>query len=181
MNKLPDLKTGINDKLKEVSPNLDLLQAPPINQKRLVTFLNHFLINTVDFLNKFSKHCTYKLFTLDQKINRIEAQLCLLESKLNSVPEVADSKDVNVELPKPEEIEIPKPSEDNKENEVSTDTEVKEKVETPQADEVDPPKEPEPENPELVKYRKMIQVGVPLQAVKIKMQIEGLDPNLLDT
>lgn len=58
---------------------------------------------------------------------------------------------------------------------------MKEKVETPVVDEVDPPKEPEPENPELLKYRKMIQVGVPLQAVKIKMQIEGLDPSLLDT
>lgn len=178
MNRLPELKSGINDKLKEVSPNLDLVQAPPINQKRLVTFINHFLINTVDFLNKFSKHCTYKLFTLDQKINRIEAELCLLESKLNSIPEVADSKDVNVQLPKPEEIETPKPTENIEEN--GQPSEVKEKVETP-VDEVDPPKEPEPENPELLKYRKMIQVGVPLQAVKIKMQIEGLDPSLLDT
>ncbi|CAH1407144.1 unnamed protein product [Nezara viridula] len=180
MNRLPELKSGINEKLKEVSPNLDLAQAPPINQKRLVTFINHFLINTVDFLNKFSKHCTHKLFTLDQKINRIEAELCLLESKLNSIPEVADSKDVNVELPKPEESEVPKSSENNEENGQPTE-EVKEKVEIPVVDEVDPPKEAEPENPELLKYRKMIQVGVPLQAVKIKMQIEGLDPNLLDT
>jgi WASH complex subunit CCDC53 len=42
------------------------------------------------------------------------------------------------------------------------------------------PKEPEV-NPELAKYYKMIQFGVPIQAVKLKMQQEGLDPNLLVT
>lgn len=30
------------------------------------------------------------------------------------------------------------------------------------------------------KYFKMMQVGVPIQAVKIKMQAEGLDPNILE-
>ena len=34
-------------------------------------------------------------------------------------------------------------------------------------------------NPDLVKYYRMLKVGVPLPAVKIKMQSEGFDPNLL--
>lgn len=179
MNPLPEIKTGINERLKEVSPNLDLSEAPPINQKRLVTFVNHFLINIVDFLNKFSKHCTYKLLTFDQKINKIEAELCLLESKLNSIPEVADKKDVNVDLPKPEEFDSPPQNIEEKVpeaiNEMPSESSENKTIEP------DTEKKQDPENPELIKYRKMVQVGVPVDAVKIKMQIEGLDPTLLDS
>lgn len=30
------------------------------------------------------------------------------------------------------------------------------------------------------KFFKMLQVGVPAQAIKMKMQVEGLDPNILE-
>lgn len=35
-------------------------------------------------------------------------------------------------------------------------------------------------NPLYSKYFKMLQVGVPAQAVKLKMKSEGLDPDILD-
>lgn len=41
------------------------------------------------------------------------------------------------------------------------------------------PKEPTVEDPTIVKYRKMLQVGVPRGAVELKMVHEGLDPKLL--
>lgn len=34
--------------------------------------------------------------------------------------------------------------------------------------------------PEYDRFVKMVQVGVPLQAVKLKVSLEGLDPNVLD-
>jgi hypothetical protein len=34
-------------------------------------------------------------------------------------------------------------------------------------------------NPELVRFYRMLKVGVPLPAVRIKMQSEGFDPDLL--
>lgn len=34
-------------------------------------------------------------------------------------------------------------------------------------------------HPELVRFYKMVQFGVPVPAVKVKMQLEGFDPNLL--
>lgn len=34
--------------------------------------------------------------------------------------------------------------------------------------------------PEIQKYVKMVKVGVPIAAVKLKMQNENLDPNLLN-
>lgn len=36
-----------------------------------------------------------------------------------------------------------------------------------------------PVDPALLKYRKMLQVGVPRAAVELKMKHEGLDPELL--
>lgn len=41
------------------------------------------------------------------------------------------------------------------------------------------PKEPTVEDPTILKYRKMLQVGVPRGAVELKMVHEGLDPKLL--
>lgn len=41
------------------------------------------------------------------------------------------------------------------------------------------PKEPTVEDPTILKYRKMLQVGVPRGAVELKMIHEGLDPKLL--
>lgn len=35
-------------------------------------------------------------------------------------------------------------------------------------------------HPEYERFVKMVQVGVPVQAVKLKLQLEGLDPNVLD-
>lgn len=35
-------------------------------------------------------------------------------------------------------------------------------------------------HPEYDRFVKMVQVGVPLQAVKLKLQLEGLDPDVLD-
>jgi len=35
-------------------------------------------------------------------------------------------------------------------------------------------------DPALSKFFKMIDVGVPLEAVKLKMRLEGLDTNILD-
>lgn len=35
-------------------------------------------------------------------------------------------------------------------------------------------------DPRFSKFFKMIQFGVPRQAVKLKMQTEGLDPNVLE-
>lgn len=52
----------------------------------------------------------------------------------------------------------------------------------PNSDEVDlteaSPAKAVPE--EVQKYFKMVQVGVPVQAVKLKMERDGFDPTLLD-
>ena len=60
---------------------------------------------------------------------------------------------------------VPQPSPENPETN---------SVEAHQMEEEAPP------NPEIARFVKMLQVGVPLKAVEQKMQAEGFDPALLD-
>lgn len=46
--------------------------------------------------------------------------------------------------------------------------------------EIDKPDSSPKSRPEYDRFVKMVQVGVPLQAVKLKLSLEGLDPDVFD-
>ena len=81
------LKTMEQDTLQ--SPKLagiDYTKIEGLQRKRILTFVNHFVVQTTHFLSNFSQTCDLKLLTLANKLNNIETSLTLLELKLNSVP-----------------------------------------------------------------------------------------------
>lgn len=142
--------------------DVDKTQIPPLNQKRILAFVNHFLINTCTFLNEFALNCETKFVRLERQLQRTEAALIILETKLASIP-VDDA--VNF----------------TKTHEVST--------EETTYDETDKPEEEVPtevkgvrvcEDIRYKKFFKMVQVGVPAPAVKIKMRTEGLNAEMLE-
>jgi len=57
-------------------------QVDPISPKRMLAFLNHFVIHTVGFLNRFSVICEEKLEDLSVRLQRLETTVCLLEAKV---------------------------------------------------------------------------------------------------
>jgi len=61
----------------------------PIPLKKTLLVVNEFLVQTTDFMNKFSELCETKLRHTQQKIARLEVALSLVETKLNSVPWLA--------------------------------------------------------------------------------------------
>ena len=75
-----------DDGLSIVGPALDLTQAPAINYKRTLAFINHFITNSVRFLNKFSCACEEKLAEVQARVQRLEITLSILEAKLSSIP-----------------------------------------------------------------------------------------------
>ncbi|CAH1098688.1 unnamed protein product [Psylliodes chrysocephalus] len=79
-----------------IDPNEDLTQILPIQQKRTIAFVNHFIMNTVSHLNNFAQSCESRFMEFDYKIQRIEASLCILESQLSSISGL-DNVDKNVE------------------------------------------------------------------------------------
>jgi len=157
----------------------DKSQLPPIDQKRLVAFVNHFLIDTAKFLNSFVVNCEEKFVTLESKLQKINAELVVIESKIfqgelkNPVVErnSEETKD-EVDESMDDEKVITSDSQPSNENTTNIDDEVLPIV-TETGVKVC-------EDVRYEKYFKMKQFGVPAEAIKLKMSIEGLDSSLLD-
>ncbi|XP_071493659.1 WASH complex subunit 3-like [Diadema antillarum] len=74
------------DGLPLVGPGVDLTKVGAIHSKRMLAFLNHFIIHTTRFLNKFSCVCEQKLSDITTRIQRLETTINILEAKLASIP-----------------------------------------------------------------------------------------------
>ncbi|OXU30129.1 hypothetical protein TSAR_006878 [Trichomalopsis sarcophagae] len=164
-----------------IEPTVDYTKVPPINQKRTIAFINHFIAHTITFLNKFALSCEEKLFDFENKLQRVEASLAILEARLSSIPAVENEPQQAVQTPTAEvedkskveetqQVEVTAEEIDEPDNEVPIEPKVEE-TET----------QPISSDPQYAKYFKMVHFGVPKQAVKLKMQQEGLDSSMLDT
>ncbi|XP_017060417.1 WASH complex subunit 3 [Drosophila ficusphila] len=161
------------DATSAITGDVDKTQIPPLNQKRILAFVNHFLVSTCTFLNEFALGCETKFVEMERQLQKTEAALIILEAKLASIPtehHVAD-----------EDLKIPATSNEPKEDPV-VNAEI-----PPTESKPEPEAPPEPlgvracEDLRYRKFFKMVHVGVPAPAVKQKMQSEGLEPLILDT
>ncbi|CAL1275907.1 unnamed protein product [Larinioides sclopetarius] len=170
-----------SDGLPIVGSGVDYSKVDPLNQKRTLTFLNHFLIRTTSFLNHFSSVCDEKLENLLIRIQRLEASMCILEAKLASIPGL-DDVTVNVE---PAESVSATQNETGASESPSTQPQSETAVSNPAAPAEQPKEEQRPkmtvsQDPRFAKYFKMINMGVPPGAVQLKMTAEGVDPSILN-
>lgn len=175
------------DGLPIVGTAVDLTKVVSIHHKRTLAFLNHFVCHTANFLNKFSSVCESKLEDINIRIQRVETALCILESKLSSIPGLEDVVLTNKisDQDSTNEIEqqstIPQPiSRDSP----ITGNHIKEKdqvVEDKNTGISKPNLITVSQHPRYAKYSKLLQMGVPLMAFQSKMIDEGLKPNLLET
>lgn len=160
----------MNDyKIPIIEPTIDCTKVPPINQKRTISFINHFIVHTVTFLNKFTLSCEERLLQFEYKLQRIEASLEILESWLSSIPGLEQNQNTKNSTE----------NNDSKEENVS-------KINEPDNTKQDIPEDIQTEK-QLInkdsryeKYLKMIHFGVPKEAVKLKMEQEGLNSSILD-
>ncbi|XP_018412147.1 PREDICTED: WASH complex subunit CCDC53 isoform X3 [Nanorana parkeri] len=170
------------DGLPIVGSGIDLTKVPAIQQKRTVAFLNQFVVHTVQFLNRFSTVCEEKLSALSLRIQQIEITLNILDAKLSSIPGLEDVKAETQLLPTnltnghvpsqpdTESLTVSPQSDQNSMNDNASQKEVQtDSVATVAKD------------PRYARYLKMVQVGVPVMAIRNKMIAEGLNPDLLET
>ncbi|XP_032515059.1 WASH complex subunit 3 [Danaus plexippus] len=164
----------------EVS-DVDLSKIAALQQKRTLAFVNHFVITTVQFLNNFSKKCEQRLMQFERKIEKINATMVLLEAKLSSIPELnnitGDETRINVkeeELKPKESKEVIEESKNESDQKDKTNTVENGNTEGTAGEHVEKIKK------EYERFVKMVQVGVPTEAVKLKISLEGLDPSELD-
>ncbi|KOB71814.1 WASH complex subunit CCDC53 [Operophtera brumata] len=144
-------------------------QMQALQQKRTLAFVNHCVMTNVQCLNNFMQVCEDKLMQFERKLDRVDAAMVLLESKILSVPEVsALTAEVNKSPAVLEPIH-----EDSPETDSHAQT-------APITEETAPSPDSSAKHlPEYDRFVKMVQVGVPLQAAKLKCALEGLDPNVL--
>ncbi|XP_010178193.1 PREDICTED: WASH complex subunit CCDC53 isoform X3 [Mesitornis unicolor] len=165
------------DGLPIVGSGIDLTKVPAIQQKRTVAFLNQFVVHTVQFLNRFSTVCEEKLSALSLRIQQIETTLNILDAKLASIPgledvkfEVSSANMNSVTNGLVTQATMDQQTQNNIHEEGLQKTEVvTENVRTVAKD------------PRYARYLKMVQVGVPVMAIRNKMISEGLNPDLLET
>uniref|UniRef100_A0A1Q3FJP0 Putative coiled-coil domain-containing protein 53 n=1 Tax=Culex tarsalis TaxID=7177 RepID=A0A1Q3FJP0_CULTA len=141
---------------------LDKHELPPTNQKRMVAFINHFVLSTVHFLNRFALDCENKFIQYEHKMQSLEASLLIIEAKLASIDALKGSA----------AAASVQPSKNTEEEVAATDEVAEVSVEEETAG--------QEKDPRYERYFKMIQVGVPVPAVKNKIRTEGLDPNYID-
>lgn len=147
-------------------------------------------MNTVSFLNHFAQSCESRLLEFEYKLQKVEASLLILESQLSSI---SDLNELNQEKQVVQSVQTPEHSNESSPT-ISTSlpsaNETVSNVEIPDDAKSDIPaecKEEEShegvkatEDPRFMKFFKMVQFGVPPAAVKLKMQSEGVDPNILE-
>jgi len=63
--------------------------STPISFKETLEVVNHFVVQTTQFLNHFAVVCEEKLQKVDKDLTRLEITLSLLESKLQSIDGIA--------------------------------------------------------------------------------------------
>ncbi|KAL4839429.1 hypothetical protein H8958_001169 [Nasalis larvatus] len=164
------------DGLPLMGSGIDLTKVPAIQQKRTVAFLNQFVVHTVQFLNRFSTVCEEKLADLSLRIQQIETTLNILDAKLSSIPglddvtvEVSPLNVTSVTNGAHPEASSEQPQQSSTQDSGLQESEVSaENILTVAKD------------PRYARYLKMVQVGVPVMAIRNKMISEGLDPDLLE-
>lgn len=158
--------------------HLDLNKIESINKCQLVDLINNFTINYLDKLKTLMVKIDARLFKLNSKIIVCQSNLCILESRIASVPILKEFKDAEFK-------NISKEDNQNKlDDHLINQTDLKEQTNLVSQQSIDQTDEHNDNkqidnNPELIKYRKMINVGVPQDAVKLKMKVDGYDPDLL--
>ncbi|KAK4299192.1 hypothetical protein Pmani_028510 [Petrolisthes manimaculis] len=181
-----------------VTPNVDFSKIEAINQKRTLAFINHWVLHTVAFLNQFSALCEERLVSLSTKLRRADHTLAILEAKLKSVPWLEDVVAPSIDTTttttstatvQSEPTTVTTQSVPNSATTTTTTTtEGQDVVDIAEEDTTTTtPAAPEPSNatpvsqdPRFVRYFRMLKMGVPDPAVRMRMSADGVDPSILN-
>ena len=159
--------------------------------------VNNFVINTCSFLDSFAEKCDTGLSKLRDRITELEILTVVLEAKLSIIPEVQGEQQNNTSEPPVNRPPPPPPTSTPLVDGTpppappsapmpATTTPV---VVDPSALVVVPISTENPDSSTIAvskhstyrKYFKMVSMNIPVEAAKIKMRNDGLDPDLLDT
>jgi len=155
---------------------------PPTNDQNLATCVNAYATECVAMLNALSTSAEGKLARAERRIEEAEMRVRLLERALldgrrGRVAEEEPAAVVAAPPPLPPDGSAPEPP-PSVEEVVAPSPKV---VDEPADEDDDASTQPRRDvNPAHAIYFKMLKMGVPEQAVRNKMALEGVDPSVLD-
>lgn len=183
-----------------VNTALDYTKLEAIQQRRQTEHLNQFILNTVHFFNQFSAQVENKFHKLETNLQRIDADFAILDAKLRSTPgyqplELSDILPATTSTPTAEATppttsasSVPPPPPPPP---MLSGSGVPPPPPPPPppmpngtAPPPPPPPPPEPEpvvDPRTEKYRKMLILRIPREAVRHKMKGDGCDAEMIES
>lgn len=181
--------------LSFITPDIKLDQVPPLDMKRVIAFVNHFIMRNVQLLNSFAFNAERRILDVETRMGKLAIELQLLEAKLDSIPNIQKlGKDNNVRQEKAaisgmcetyakanvasendtvEGLLVTKASEESS-------VEVKPVQNGIMEEKISVEKLRMQDDPRYAKYFRMLRLGVVEGAVKQKMISEGVNPEILN-
>jgi hypothetical protein len=180
------LKTSsVRDMAEET---LDASKFKPINVQSTVLLVNQMILQTTTFLNQFSSTVERKISKVSAKVTQLEIQLAVLEAKIYSIPAVGE-EDMRARAPAPApapaSAPLPEPGNASAEQSTALVPAPPPPPPPPTGDAPSVDKEAEAAQPvgaleaapppeHMIKYTKMLKMGLPEGAVRLKMEQEGI-------
>lgn len=160
-------------------------KVAPVEHGKTLGFVNNFVVDTIEFLNRFSNVCDQRLNEVSNSLQKLEITMAILESKLISIPGLESvTADTVIQTPATNQIAsdepppMPPPVEDDEVDPVPY-------LGEPDVDGEIPVPAPEEnritnrEDPRYAKYFKMQRIGIAEPNIIAKMKSEGIDPSIL--
>jgi hypothetical protein len=182
--------TTSNNNLPSQSP----APLPPVPLDQILVLINRYIKSTGIFLNDFALLCDTRLNSVSQKINKLSMEVMLLETKFhhhqeeskhieNEISQTSSSAEtltVTVEPP----VLPPAPQKQSKSTNTDSRLQPAPSVQLQQSPTESRLQSAQPQqstpmtaatkDPRLQKYLSMLKVGIPKDAVILKMQMDGV-------
>ena len=167
---------------------MDASKFKPINVQSTVLLVNQMILQTTTFLNQFSSTVERKISKVSAKVTQLEIQLAVLEAKIYSIPAVGE-EDMRARAPAPApapaSAPLPEPGNASAEQSTALVPAPPPPPPPPTGDAPSVDKEAEAAQPvgaleaapppeHMIKYTKMLKMGLPEGAVRLKMEQEGI-------
>ncbi|KAH7700504.1 WASH complex, partial [Aphelenchoides avenae] len=170
--------------LSFLTTDLDLSTVAPLDLKKIVPIINEFLLRSCDILNDFAVKMERRIIDFEERLDRLETDIVILEKKLENVGVAAPQNAIPAAVP-PTQSEPPQSTStaattaDVRPSEAADATQPVEREAKPAEEEAAPTGLKYKDHPLYAKYFKMLKLGVPEPAVRQKMSTEGMDPSIL--
>ncbi|KIH50702.1 hypothetical protein ANCDUO_19216, partial [Ancylostoma duodenale] len=73
--------------LSFIKSDIDLSEVAPLNRRRIVAFVNCYILKMTDFLNDFANRAEGLILESERQLHAVDIKLQLLEAKLAGIPD----------------------------------------------------------------------------------------------